>query len=189
MTVSDPEKNLVVRVSLWKMFQGLAISACIIIVGIITILLPTPQSKINVPGYDTLVFIAAMLGILLGASLFVSYGIYIIKRRSIKWPILTLNVHGITDHHHNLFIPFTDIKRMWLTEDTRKLLPLQRIQLDMVDPQRYAVVEQRLKRRGWYNTDVILVLTLASAKDFRLARDYIRRHIKGVEDDGIRTLD
>lgn len=78
---------------------------------------------------------------------------------------------------------------MWLTEDTRKLLPLQRIQLDMVDPQRYAVVEQRLKRRGWYNTDVILVLTLASAKDFRLARDYIRRHIKGVEDDGIRTLD
>lgn len=189
MIVSDPEKNLVVRVSLWKMFQGLAISACFIIIGIIAILLPTPQSKINVPGYDALVFIAAMLGILLGASLFVSYGMYGIKRRSIRWTVVTMNADGITDHRHDLFIPFTDIKRMWITQGRQRLLPIQRIQLNMTDAGRYARVERWIKQRGWQKADVTLDFTAATAKDFQLARDYIRRHIKGVEDDGIRTLD
>jgi len=189
MTQSDSKGTLIVHISLWKLLQAIILSLGFVVMGLFIIVMPVNSSKARIPGYREFIISIGIMGVVFGGSLVLAYLIYIIKRRSIKWPILTLNVHGITDHHHNLFIPFTDIKRMWLTEDTRKLLPLQRIQLDMVDPQRYAVVEQRLKRRGWYNTDVILVLTLASAKDFRLARDYIRRHIKGVENDGIHTLD
>ena len=184
----NSDETLCVRISLWKLTQGFAIGIGFIMAGIFLIMTPLPSSKVNIGWYDEFAALMGIVSILFGGFGLLAFVFNMIKRRSIRWTVVTMNADGITDHRHDLFIPFTDIKKMWITQGRQRLLPIQRIQLDMTDAGRYADVERWIKQRGWQKADVALDFTAATAKDFRLARDYIRRHIKGVEDDGIRTL-
>ena len=171
MKETSSHDTFVVRVNLWKLFQGMLISASFVFFGMLMVVMPLTSSKANVPGYREFVTLVAIAGILFGGA-----GV--------------LRSDGMYDHRYNVFIPYQDIRAMHIDVYKSKILPLYRIYLDMVDPQKYATIEKWSKQQGWQRPDEIIIhLTLASAKDFRLARDYIRRHIKGVEDDGIRTLD
>mgnify|MGYP000308827813 FL=1 len=190
MKETSSHDTFVVRVNLWKLFQGMLISASFVFFGMLMVVMPLTSSKANVPGYREFVTLVAIAGILFGGAGVLTIGYSSIKRRALRWPMLTLRSDGMFDHRYNVFIPYQDIRAMHIDVYKSKILPLYRIYLDMVDPQKYATIEKWSKQQGWQRPDEIIIhLTLASAKDFRLARDYIRRHIKGVEDDGIHTLD
>ncbi|MER2512019.1 MAG: hypothetical protein ABTQ25_06320 [Nitrosomonas ureae] len=190
MKETDSLDTLVVRVNSWKLFQGILISTSFVFFGILMVIMPLTTSKANIPGYRGFVILVAIAGILFGGAGILTMGYSCIKRRALRWPMLTLRSDGMFDHRYNVFIPYQDIRAMHIDVYKSKILPLYQIYLDMVDPPKYANIEKWSKQQGWQRPDEIIIhLTLASAKDFRLARDYIRRHIKGVEDDGIRTLD
>ena len=182
MKHSNNNEDLVIRVTPGKFLVTLLVVLFLIIPGVLMIILPAHPTNGFTRWNDTYEAIVGGFLILLGGpGLFVL--LYTVTR-----PLLSLRQDGMTDHRRKLFIPFSDIDTMTITSKSRKFLPVQWIHLTTVNSQKYAALEKWSKQSGLTQDDVTLNLDLASAKDFQLARDYIRRHIKGVEDDGIRTL-
>lgn len=96
-------------------------------------------------------------------------------------PLLLLYPDRLVDVRRHLTLPFNAIQAVVVIPPTggflARWLSPQWLLLYMHDPARYAALERLSKRSGLTNADLTLDLSLASAVDFRRARQWIADHL------------
>lgn len=92
-------------------------------------------------------------------------------------PILLLYPDHLVDSRRKLSIPFTEIRQFTIV-NTRGIVSMQWMLLQMRDPLKYARFERLSKQSGLSDADLTLDLSLASESDFEKARSFIADRIK-----------
>lgn len=172
-----PNEEFTVRPSLSKHLYMLAGGIAFVVIGVLMIILPAESKNGFVHWNDTMEVIVGVPGVLLGL-LVVGVTLY-----SLTLPFITLTPGGIIDHRRKFFIPFSDIRTMIVHTKTKNS-PLQRIELNMFNTEKYDNIESWNKKKGFAHADVTFDLSMSTVSDFQYAQDYIRRHMKEVESSG-----
>lgn len=161
---------LIIRGS-WRR-QAVAISGSIgfLVVGALMLLLPPPAKSV-LPWSEAGQGAVGVLAILFGVV-----GLAVMSYVASR-PILLLHPDGLTDCRRRIVIPFADIRSV-STTDRQSGLAGQHIHLTMLDPQKYASLEQFSKRSGQNSAGLTLDLSLADSSDFQRASSYIERHLR-----------
>ena len=96
-------------------------------------------------------------------------------------PLLLLYPDRLVDVRRRLTLPFSAIQAVVVIPPTggflARWLSPQWLLLTMHDPGRYAALERLSKRSGLSDADLTLDLSLASAADFKRARQWIDDHL------------
>ena len=139
-------------------------------VGVLMLILPPPaywsSSKV-IPG-GVLAFLFGLTG--LGTAAYAA-----------TRPILLLYPDRLVDVRRRLTLPFSAIREVAVIPPTggflTRWLSPQWLLLTMHDPGKYAALERLGKRSGLSAADLTLDLSLASAADFKRARQWIAAHL------------